>query len=347
MVQAEVCADLGSRMYAEVLARVADDFAAGGVSQPLLTPYAEAGIADAVPLRLMGSVHRLVLERRAGTLATFYPSVGGRWEPEAGWQAFRQLLEAEPSAVAQWLDRPPQTNEVGRSAALMGGLLSLPDDVRLPLRLYEIGSSAGLNLLVDHFTFVDDGGRRYGAADDQLTFTDAWTGPPRRPWDDLSVIERGGCDVMPIDARSTEGRLALTAYVWADQIERLERLRAALRLAATESVHLHSQPAAEFIEDLDLRADATTAVWHSVMWQYLSAPEQRAIEMSLDRLGERADSTAPLVRISFEPTSRRPEERGIVVQLWRGRPEDGQRLLIGTAPPHGLPCEWNAESTDL
>ena len=58
--------------------------------------------------------------------AAFYPSVGGTWEPDEGATAFLALLESEPDAVREWLDRPPQTNEVGRAAALMGGLLHLP-----------------------------------------------------------------------------------------------------------------------------------------------------------------------------------------------------------------------------
>lgn len=341
-VQAGVCADLGSAMYADILTRLADDFSAGGVSASVLAPYADAEIADAVPLRLMGSAHRLVLERRAGALAAFYPSVGGRWQADEGWRAFRALIADEPDAVSEWLDRPPQTNEVGRSAALMGGLLSLPDVARQPLRLFEIGCSAGLNLLVDRFEYVDHAGRRYGPTDSRVTFPEAWTGVARRPWPDLTIHSRVGCDVMPIDARSTEGRLALTAYVWADQTERFERLRAALRIAAEDAVDLRAQSADEFVAGLSLSPGATTVVWHSVMWQYLSADQQRAIDVSLDRLARQADESAPLARISFEPTARRSEERGITVQTWSGQAGDGARRLIGTAPPHGLPCVWLA-----
>ncbi len=69
-----------------------------------------------------------MLERRAGELAAYYPSVGGTWEPDAGTEAFLRLLVEQGDAVREWLDRPPQTNEVGRATALMGGLLHLPDD---------------------------------------------------------------------------------------------------------------------------------------------------------------------------------------------------------------------------
>jgi hypothetical protein len=342
-VQAEVCAEHGSPMYADVLERIAADLNAGGLTADLLAPFAVSRSPDAVPLRLMGSVHRLVLQRRAGALATFYPSVGGRWESESGWAAFREFLERESALVAQSMVHPPQTNEVGRSAALMGGLLSLPEQLRLPIRLRELGSSAGLNLLVDRFAFQDSAGRAHGAADARLAFANAWTGRELVRWPDLTIIDRAGCDTLPIDPRSTEGRLALTAYVWADQIERFERLRAAFALAADVHVEVHDQSAADFVAGLTLTAGTTTVVWHSVMWQYLALAEQQAIDRDLQLLGEQATPDAPLARIWFEPTGRRPEERGIYLQTWSGDGGNaavGRATLIGTAPPHGLPCEW-------
>src|ERR1700712_243925 len=142
--QAIACGKLGSPMYAGLLDRLAGDTEAGGPTARVLAGHEDDPGPSAVALRLAGSVHRLVLQRRAGALAAFYPSVGGTWEPEQGTEAVLGLLEREREAVREWLDRPPQTNEVGRSAALMGGLLHLDESERLPVRLFEIGSSGGL-----------------------------------------------------------------------------------------------------------------------------------------------------------------------------------------------------------
>jgi hypothetical protein len=58
------------------------------------------------------------------------------------------------------------------------------------------------------------------------------TGAGRPPLDaPLRVTSRAGCDPRPLDPRSEEGALTLTSYVWPDQVERLERLRAALAVA--------------------------------------------------------------------------------------------------------------------
>ena len=77
--QARACAELGSPMYAELLERAADDLAAGGVTAEVIAGHEDDSGPSALALRLVGSVHRLVLERRAGELAAYYPSVGGTW----------------------------------------------------------------------------------------------------------------------------------------------------------------------------------------------------------------------------------------------------------------------------
>ena len=133
---------------------------------------------------------------------------------------------------------PPQTNEVGRAAALIGGLLHLvADNDDRPLRLVEIGASAGLNLRADRFRVELADGRSVGPAGSPVVLRDPWQGPlpPLRPR--LVVVERLGCDVAPLDPATTEGRLRLTSYVWPDQLERLDRLRGALQLAARGPGH--------------------------------------------------------------------------------------------------------------
>jgi hypothetical protein len=230
-VQAEACADLGSPMYAALLDRAAEDLAVGGVVASMLVGHHDDPGPSGLALRLLGSVHRLVLQGRADELAAFYPSVGGRWDLDAAWPAFERLLRDHPEDVREVLDRPPQTNEVGRAGALLGGLLRL--EHRLPVRLFEIGSSGGLNLLADRFAYLDGSGAlRYGDPASAVRLDDAWAGRPLEPWPDLEIVERSGSDVMPVDVAGTEGRLTLTAYVWPDQTDRLERLRGAFAIAA-------------------------------------------------------------------------------------------------------------------
>lgn len=340
-IQADACRELGSPMYGDLLDRLGADLAAGGPTATVLRGHEEDPGPSALGLRLLGSVHRLVLQRRAGALAAYYPSVGGTWEAEGAWSAFRELLAAQPETVREWLDQAPQTNEVGRAAALYGGLCRLGEDLPgdLPVRLFEIGASGGLNLRADRFGYRDVEGRRFGDPAASLVLDGAWTGRSLAGCREPRVVERVGGDLAPVDPTTTQGRLVLTAYVWPDQPGRFERLRRALDVAARVPAQLRREDAVSFVTGLRLREGATTVLWHSVMWQYLTARDQAAVTDRLDALGAEATASAPLAHLFLEPTRPEPgaEHRYLVVsQTWPG----GRRRVLGEAAPHGVPVTW-------
>ena len=342
--QAQACAAMGSPMYADLLSRAVSalegDDEAGVVLRRVLAGHEDAPGPSALGLRLLGSVHRMVLERRAGALAAYYPSVGGTWEPDGGWRALVDLLGERPEEVRSWLDRPPQTNEVGRASALYGGLLQLRGRAGdLPVRLVEIGSSAGLNLRADRYAYLDDAGRRFGPDDAALVIAGAWRGRPLEPWPGLRVVERVGSDVMPVDVGSTEGRLALTAYVWPDQTARLERLRAAFRVADAVPAEVRRAAAGDVVDALTTRRGTVTVLWHSVMWQYLSTEEKARVTDRLAALGAATTPDAPLAHLRAEPSRRVPgADHEFLVRLttWPGGTEE----ILGATVGHGVPTTW-------
>lgn len=348
--QAAACEQLGSPMYAALLRGLADDLPdpASGVRLALRGHEDDPG-PSALALRLLGSVHRLVLERRAGDLATYYPSVGGVWEDVGGLAAMRRLLAEQHEEVASWLDRPPQTNEVGRAAALWAALrLLADDDVRLlgrplPVHLVELGSSGGLNLNVDRYAYVGADGHVDGDPASPVRLDPAWSGgepPPSTP----TVASRLGSDLRPVDVTSTDGRLALSAYVWPDQVERFERLRGALAIAAAHPPRVVVAGAGEMVDDLRLVEGATTVVWHSVMWQYLDRVEQERVLTRLAHVGAGATDTRRLAHVRAEPSRRTPDadhEFLVRVRAW----PVGEDRLLGTFAPHGVPVGWELGSS--
>ncbi|HET6627364.1 MAG TPA: DUF2332 domain-containing protein [Nocardioidaceae bacterium] len=337
--QAAACEALGSPMYAALLHRVGDDIEAGGVSAELLAGHERDPGPSALALRLLGSVHRLVLDGRVPGLAAYYPSAGGVWDPEPGWTAFAAVLGSCAEEVRAWLDRPPQTNEVGRAAALVGGLLRIGEHHRLPVRLLEIGSSGGLNLCADRFWCSAPGGPAHGPPDSPVRLDGAWRGRPLRPWPDLRIVERLGSDVSPVDVTTAEGRLTLMSYVWPDQTARFDRLRGALRVSDGLRVEVRRQDAVSFVRGIEPVEGVTTVLWHSVMWQYLSAADQAATSAAVDDLGASARETAPFAHLFLEPGRRTPgsdHEFLVVLCLWPG----GERRILGTSVGHGVPTTW-------
>ncbi|MFC9691601.1 DUF2332 domain-containing protein [Kribbella sp. NPDC056951] len=336
--QAVRCESLGSPMYAELLRRLVDNYELGGVSADVLAGYENPPPGSVIGLRLLGAVHGLVLAGEVPELAVFYPSVDGVWDPVLGWEAFEQVLQSRSAEVRALLTQPPQTNEVRRSAALYGGLLQLVQEVQLPVRLFEIGASAGLNLRADHFRYVADG-ESYGAADSPVVIEDAWSGRKLEPTE-LRIAERVGADIAPVNPLSAEGARTLTSYVWADMVERLERLRAALEVAARVPADVRREDAVSFVRGLELSPGHVTVLWHSIMWQYLTDEDRAAVDAQVAELGEWADETAPLARLRFEPGVEAPSEFLVELEVWPG----GGRRVLGRIADHGQDLVWSFPS---
>lgn len=338
-LQAQACGRLGSPMYESLLSRVAEDIERGGISCSVLAGHEDDPGPSALALRFAGGVHRLVLSGGAPDLARYYPSVGGEWDPEPAWRALGALLREQPDSVRQGLDSAPQTNEVGRSAALMGGLLDIGATFRHPVRLFELGSSAGLNLRADRFCYTDDQGRSTGDEASPLVLHDVWRGRRPLPWPGLRVLERLGSDVSPVDVSSEDGRLTLRSYVWPDQRARLERPDAAFAEADRVPAQVQRQDAVSFTKELSLRRGTTTVLWHSVLWQYLTQHDRDAVTATIQQLGAAASVDMPFAHLCMEPTRRTAEsahEFLVVLELW----PTGDRRILGTSAAHGIPTVW-------
>ena len=208
-------------------------------------------------------------------------------------------IDAEIDELRDGLARPPQTNEVGRAVPLVGALWRLQTIRALPVRLYEVGASAGLNLVADRFRF-ETGGHATGPPGSPVVFRDAWRGTLPSAGPQLDVVERLGCDRSPVDPASDEGALTLMSYVWPDQTERVDRLRGALAIAREVPVQVVRASAGDFLAALSPVEGTWTVVWHSVMWMYLDDAERGAVLAHLDRAGADAGERSPLAHIAFE-----------------------------------------------
>src|SRR5262249_38169107 len=156
-------------------------------------------------------------------------------------------------------------NEVGRSAALVPGFLTVAAATGLPLRLLEVGSSAGLNLRVDGYWY-EQRGASWGDPDSGVRFVDLWpdASPP------LSVAgtiaDRRGCDRDPIDATDPESTARLLSYVWPDQTDRFAMLRAALDVARRTPVTIDQVSVDDWLpaQLAEPVPGVATVVFHSV-----------------------------------------------------------------------------------
>jgi hypothetical protein len=334
--QAGWCGKLGSPLYRDLLDHAAADIERGGPVWEVLagdTGDRDGVLPGAQALRLMGAVHRLVLDGRAPELAAFYPSAGG--VVAAGVRrSFRDLLEHRRAEVAPLVAHPVQTNEPGRSAALLGGFLEVAEQTGLPLRLLEVGASAGLNLRWDRYFYTAPRGT-WGATDSPVRFDPAFVEgtPPLhvRP----EVAERRGCDAGPLDATDPADQLTLLSYVWPDQEQRLAQLRGAFEVAATQPVSIDRADAIGWLELVlgERRAGVATVVFHSVVLPYLGEQGVADLKRTIEEAGTRASKAAPLAWMSMEAGE---EQADVRLTTWPG----GDSRVVARATFHGPPVRW-------
>jgi hypothetical protein len=334
----EICRP-GSPLTHHLLSSAADDLDAGGVTARVMAG-SERDRPGTVPgLRFAGAVHRLVLDGRAPSLAAHYPSVGGTPRFEALWPDAEAVLKEHESEVRQLVrSSAVQTNEPGRNGPLYGGLLVASERVGgFPVRLLEVGASGGLNLRPHKVAYVLPD-RVLGDPDSALQLDPEWTGlPPADLSRPLQVHSRAGCDVNPVDVTEKEGQLHLSSFVWADQVHRMERLRAAMRLATADPVRVERADGAEWLERQLAEAydGVLTVVWHSVMWQYASPSERERGRAALAEAAARATERTPLALLVFEPR-RATGQFELLLKLWPA----GLSLRLGHGRGHGLPFTW-------
>jgi len=328
--QSFACGQLGSPLYEDLLERAADDYVAKGPTWELLAGHEEDPGGSALALRLMGSVHRLVLAGAAPELARRYRP--GETDRESTWSAFRDVLVEHRHELARLVEHQVQTNEVGRCAALLPGFLRVAERSGMPLRLLEVGASAGLNLRWDEYRY-EAAGFSWGPRESPLRIAFELSGG-RLPDVPATVAERAACDASPLDPAADEDRQTLLSYVWADQAGRMARLRAALEVAAAHPAPVARRGAVEWAAErlAQPASGLATVVFHSVVMQYLSEDEREAFARIVEEAGSRAGEDAPLAWLRMEPDGDRAAVR---LAQW----PEGEDRPLARAGYHGNPVQ--------
>jgi len=337
-LQAQWCARLSSPFTARLCALLGerlDDATATG-RRVLSWPGNPDSTADAVPLRLAGGLHALVRRGRLPALAACYPP-HPCLDDERLWAAVDHALKDADDELLSWLDSPPQTNEVGRSAALMAGLLCVAARYDLPLALYELGASAGLNLVLDRYGYRL-GDREAGNMRSPLILQPEWEGPAP-PAAQVNIAFRRGVDLNPLDITNAQDRERLLAYVWPDQPTRLAQLEAAIRIASHDPPEIDRGDAAEWLSahlDPKPAIGITRVVMYSISYQYFPADVQARIRDHIERVGSAASESAPFAWLRYEMNPDKPGDPALTLTLW----PNGEERQLAVGHPHVRSLKW-------
>jgi len=299
-------------------------------------------LKDAMPLRLAGGLHYLALSGEDARAARVYS--GQITDQGQVDRLVCELVETFDTLLLPWLDGPPQTNEAGRSASIMAGLLWLAQRVTPRFELFELGASAGVNTMLDRYRFML-GKTETGPQASPMRIEPEWRGsgsPPAAP-ETFAILSVRGCDINPVDLTDPESALRLKSYVWPDAPQRMARIDVAIQLAQDNPPVLSAQDAGDFVAEALVRPQregVTRAMFHSIMWQYLPPATQDTIRSLFEQAGEQATPERPLAWIALEtdPATFRHE---LTVRYWSGANGDGEPRLLAHAHPHGAWVEWS------
>ncbi|HUA08123.1 MAG TPA: DUF2332 domain-containing protein [Candidatus Acidoferrales bacterium] len=302
--QIEAFALMRSSLYARIAGRVLANYREGGVVRDFFAASPARASASTPGVRLMGALHYLALRGEAPELAAHFPSCGGDGDDEAIWKIVEELLVSRRERIGELYAETPQTNEVLRATVLSAGLRAFARNTSLPLRLFEIGASAGLNTRIV-------GG-------------------------DCVIAERGACDLHPLDIEDERDRMRLLSFVWADDAERIERLHQAIEIARASPLVVEQADMFEWLpRRVSPKANTATVVMQSVVADHLTKEERARLAGIIGRIGESAQAASPFawLRMEFDRPTRRYHTR---LRSWPG----GEDVLIASSTGHARDIEW-------
>ena len=308
------------------------------------------------PVLLFACTHHLLLDEPRSELAQWYPNLTRdprRPDDPALMATFRRFVESRVTELT-WLlsTRTTQTNEVGRCGLFLPVFGLLADEVGT-LGQIDIGTSGGLNLLLDRYEY------RYRGENDPTSQVRSVGGPSSVVLevstrgdvpvpDTMPVIgARVGIDRLPVDVSDPIESRWLEACVWPDQADRFHRLRAAIELATIARPRVRSGDAIAGLRTAvaEVGTRCHPVVTNSWVLNYLTPTQRVAYVNGLDEIGTRrdlswvfAESPALVPEIPVDDDLVGSDVTAVTLVRWRDGIRSSQTLAV--CHPHGYWIHW-------
>ncbi|MFV0306365.1 MAG: DUF2332 domain-containing protein [Desertimonas sp.] len=340
--------------FAETTAKRAPLYSAlsrGVAADPTLMAVLDAAPpTQRLPVSLFAAVQFVLLADTGEPLAAWYPNLSPTPRTDDALPALRDLCRRRRVELTRLLaTRRVQTNEVGRCALFLPVFGLLAAEVG-PLAHVDVGTSAGLNLLLAEYSYRYEPGGELPAGPVELVCGIRGDAPiPRHT---PSVAAAAGLDLGPIDVLDDDATRWLEACVWPDQADRLARLRGAMSLARTRAragrldVRIGDAvtDTADLIGEIADASGAHPVVTNSWVLSYLTTGQRAAYVAALDAVGANRDlswvyAESPAL-VEGVPRPPSPiDETVLSLVRWRA----GVRTVehLARCHPHGYWMHWD------
>jgi hypothetical protein len=314
---------------------------------------AHAPATQRLPVLLLAAIHFLVLDEPEQPLARWYPNITehphapGDRRLAATLEAF---VEERAAAILELVaSRHVQTNEVGRCAVLLPALRLVADDVG-PLAHLDVGTSAGLNLLLPKFSYRYDDGPAIEHAGSTVEIDCSTRSQAPLDLSTMVIPEIAsscGVDVRPVDVTDPTAARWLEACCWPDQTDRFDRLSAAIGVARAAPPELLAGDAVDSLAGATARMSTRGHVVVTTTWtlNYLTPTRRHDFVVELDRIGAdldlswvSAESPALTPELPHADDLRDEHLTELTVVSWR----NGRRSVrhLAETHPHGYWIHW-------
>jgi hypothetical protein len=262
-----------------------------------LLVLASCAISKPVPMIFLAAVHYLLLNGSIHSLAAFYPDIHP--EPCAVEQdpypLFRDFCIRHSREIENLITSyHVQTNEVRRCACLLPAFgMAAKQSQGFPLTLVEIGASAGLNLLWDHYGYDYGNGTVYGNRTSPVQLTCTVRGDRQPPFPEIfpQIASRIGIDLNPIDVRDKSEVNWLMAFIWPEHTSRFNLLHHAIEIATNYPPDLRKGDVLDLLPGIMEKAapDSRLCLFHTFVSNQMSPETCRGMMNCVNEYGKRRD----------------------------------------------------------
>lgn len=282
------CKD-SSELYEFLSLKVSED-------DDMLELCSEAQSGQPVPNLLFGAVHYLLLKGKEHQLKEYYPSITNpqRKIENKTFGSFKEFCNVFRNDIISILkSKLIQTNEVRRCAYLYPIFSLVYSKVEKPLLLIEIGTSAGLQLLWDKYSYSYGTDDTYGDKNSSVHITSELKGEntplflPKSP----PVASKIGLDLHICDLRNSEDYLWLKSLIWTEHQERLELFESSARCFIENPVELIEGDGVTLLTDVveTLPKDTAICIFHTHVANQIPEDSKYELLEKIKKIGSKRD----------------------------------------------------------
>lgn len=326
------CRQIASPLYEVLSLGVADD-------PEILNLAATSPPGQPPPNLLYASVHYMLLNGVEHPLKSYYPDLSAAaLSPRGAYDAFCDFCLEHWKELRRLIStRSVQTNVVRRSICLLPAfaVISKLGGGR-PLAQIEIGASAGLNLLWEHYHYAYDTQVTWGSFASPVHLSTDLRGQVTLPAIPTALRSGWsvGVDLNPLSVTDEDALLWLRALVWPENVELRDQLMAAIQVAREYPPELREGDGSRLLPQLLASApsDATLCVFASHALHQLP----RDALVTLLKAMQTHSEERPVYFVSMEGTGDPHSELRLTAY------EVGKRTIFDLANchPHGHWLEW-------